>query len=230
MVVPLSNEQILETVHLRDLRHGLVIPDVDTSVELLVYLEDIVVFLQHFNEHTTVQEIKTFLASLERRADHHLCLLFHQSSKRVRLPPESYSHFPIQFGRLIYGTLLVRKQLDQPDAPAFPLQLAHSLSRLCGWLLHTCEQSMFIWSYQQPEFSTYDTLTRREREVLTLMCHGYGLEDIARTLYITTATVTKHKQHIYNQLGVHSARDALHVSYHYGLVSFLDELYEGRNY
>lgn len=74
-----------------------------------------------------------------------------------------------------------------------------------------------------------DILTKREQEVLTLMCRGYGLEDIAHALTITPATVTKHKQHIYNQLGVHTMRDALHVSYHCGLVSFLEELYEWRN-
>ncbi len=66
-------------------------------------------------------------------------------------------------------------------------------------------------------------------EVLTLMCHGCGLEEIARTLAITSATVVKHKQRIYDKLGVHNVRDAFHVSYHCGLVSFLDELYEWRN-
>ena len=229
MVVLLANEQTLDTAHFADLEHILLIPDGDTLVELLSYFEDIIVFLQHFNQHTGVHEIKAFLASLEQKADRQLCFLFHQSSRCMSLPPDTHSHFSIQFGKLTYGTLCVRRQLHQPDGAAFSLRLAHNLSRLCGWLLYTCEQSMFVWSYQQPEFSTSDTLTKREREVLTLLCHGYELEDIAHTLNITPATVTKHKQHIYSQLGVHNVRDALHVSYRCGLISFLDELYEWRN-
>ena len=229
MAVPSSNGQELGTSYLADLRHMLLTPDDDTFVELLSYIEDMIAFLQHFNQHTGVHEIKALLASFEERADHQLCFLFHQSPRRVHLPADTHSHFSIQFGDFIYGTLCVKKQSHQSDAPAFSPRLAHYLSRFCGWLLHTCEQSMFVWSYQQPEFSTSETLTKREREVLTLMCHGYGLEDIARTLNITPATVTKHKQHIYQQLGVHNVRDALHVSYHCGLVSFLDELYEWRN-
>jgi DNA-binding CsgD family transcriptional regulator len=229
MVGPSSHEQKAGISYLVDLRHMLLTPDDETFAELFSYIEDMIVFLQHFNEHTGVHEIKTLLASFEQRADFQFCFLFYQSSKRVCLPSDTHSHFALQFGKTIYGTLCVRKQVQQPDAPAFPLRLAHYLAQFCGWLLHTCEQSMFIWSYQQPEFSTSDTLTKREREVLTLMGHGYGLEDIARMLSITSATVTKHKQHIYNQLGVHNVRDALHVSYHCGLVSFLDELYEWRN-
>lgn len=229
MTGPSSYEQKPGISYHVELKYMLQTTEDNTFLELFSYIEDMIAFLQHFNEHTGVHEIKALLASFERRADYQFCFLFYQSSKRVSLPSDTHSHFPLQFGKMIYGTLCVRKQVQQPDAPAFPLRLAHYLARFCGWLLHTCEQSMFVWSYQRPEFSASDTLTKREREVLTLMCHGYGLEDIARMLNITPATVTKHKQHIYNQLGVHNARDVLHVSYHCGLVSFLDELYEWRN-
>jgi DNA-binding CsgD family transcriptional regulator len=229
MVVPSSNKQESGTSYLADLRHMLLTPDDDTFVELLSYIEDMIVFLHHFNEDTSVHEIKALFASFEQKAEHQFCFLFYQASKRVCLPSDTHSHFSLQFRKMVYGTLCVRKQVRQPDTPAFPLRLAHSLAGFCGWLLYTCEQSMFVWSYQQPAVSMGGTLTKREREVLNLMCHGYGLQDIAWILNITPATVTKHKQHIYNQLGVHTMRDALHVSYHCGLISFLDELYEWRN-
>ncbi len=225
MDIPSSNDHVIDVSHLTNVREGLPLNN-DTPTELLFYFENIIVFLQHFNEHTPVHEIKTLLASFEQKANYQFCFLFHQSSKRVRLPSNTHSHFSLQFRKLIYGTLCVRKQAHQPDEPAFPLKLAHHLSHLCGWLLYTLEQSVFISSYQQPEFSTNDTLSKREREVLTLMCQGYKLEDIAQTLNIMPATVTKHKQNIYSQLGVHNMRDALHVAYHCGLVSFLDELYQ----
>ncbi len=152
MVVPSSSEQKPDTSYLTDIRHMLLMPNDETFVELFCYIEDMIVFLQHFNQDTNVHEIKALLASFEQKADQQFCFLFHHASKRVWLPPDTHSHFALQFGKIIYGTLCVRKQADQPDQPAFPLRLAHYLARFCGWLLHTCEQSMFVWSYQQPEF------------------------------------------------------------------------------
>lgn len=226
MDISSSNDHITDASYPVDRTTVLYTHDDNVSTEFLSYFESTIIFLQHFGKHTSVHEIKTFLASFEQKADNQIYFLFHRPSRQLCLPPNIHSHFPLQFGNLIYGTLCVKKQIHQSAIPAFPLKLAYNLSQLCGWLLNTLEQSMFIWSYQQPEFSTSETLTKREREVLTLMCHGHNLEDIAHTLNITSATVTKHKQHIYSQLGVHNERDALHVSYHYGLVSFLDELYE----
>jgi DNA-binding CsgD family transcriptional regulator len=221
--IPSSDEQGINALHHADLQYAMYSRHTDALVDLL---HDILTFVQRFNEHTDVHDIKAFLASLEQRANYRFHFLFHRASRRVHLPSETHSHFSLHFGKVNYGTLCVQKQIDHPDLPAFPLGLASYLALLCGWLLYTCEQSMFVWSYQRPAFSTQGSLTRREREVLTLMCRGYQVEEIARTLTITTATVIKHKQHIYEQLGVHNVRDALHASYHSGLVSFIDELYE----
>jgi DNA-binding NarL/FixJ family response regulator len=66
-------------------------------------------------------------------------------------------------------------------------------------------------------------LTKREREVLALMCRGYNQEAIADLLCISPATVGKHRQHIYEQLGVHCERDALLVAYQTGLFSLIDD-------
>ena len=64
--------------------------------------------------------------------------------------------------------------------------------------------------------------TRREREVLDLMCRGNNQDAIAEKLCVSPATVGKHRQHIYEQLGVHCERDAILVAYQAGLfpVSF----------
>jgi DNA-binding CsgD family transcriptional regulator len=225
-MIPSSDEWSTDASHHTDLKAASCSTYADALVELLRYIDDIHVFVQRFNEHADVHDIKMFLASLEQRAHQRFQFLFHRLGRRVQLPSETHSHFPLRFGEVVYGTLCVMKQIDHPDVPAFPLNLAAYLALSCGWLLYTCEQSMFVWSYHRPEFSTQGSLTKREREVLTLMCRGYQVEEIARMLTITTATVIKHKQHIYEQLGVHNVRDALHASYHSGLVSFIDELYE----
>jgi two-component system nitrate/nitrite response regulator NarL len=53
------------------------------------------------------------------------------------------------------------------------------------------------------------SLTRREREVLTLLVEGLTQKDIARRLYISPTTVGKHIEHILAKLGVHSRTQAV---------------------
>jgi len=62
------------------------------------------------------------------------------------------------------------------------------------------------------------TLTRREREVLSLLVAAKSRRDIARELVITVATVGKHIEHILVKLGVHSQTQAIAVAARDGLV------------
>jgi DNA-binding NarL/FixJ family response regulator len=75
----------------------------------------------------------------------------------------------------------------------------------------------------------YEPLTKREKEVLELMFRGRNQEEIADQLCIAPATVNKHRQHIYERLGVHNERDALLAAYHIGILSLLDNLTEQEN-
>jgi len=56
-------------------------------------------------------------------------------------------------------------------------------------------------------------LTRREREILQLVSHGYSNAEIAGTLFIAVATVRKHLENIFNRTGIRtrSAAAALAV-------------------
>ena len=45
-------------------------------------------------------------------------------------------------------------------------------------------------------------LSRRERQVLQLVSQGYSNADIARTLFISVATVRKHMENVFNRTGV----------------------------
>jgi DNA-binding NarL/FixJ family response regulator len=98
------------------------------------------------------------------------------------------------------------------------------IAQICSWLLYTLEQSIFLHN-QSHDLDTKipSPLTKREQEVLSLMCKGYSKEAISSTLSITVATVGKHRQHIYEQLGVHNERDALLVAYRNGLFSIVDK-------
>jgi DNA-binding CsgD family transcriptional regulator len=61
------------------------------------------------------------------------------------------------------------------------------------------------------------TLTPREREVLRLLGAGKPTIEIARELWITPATVSKHLHHIYRKLGVTSRTAALAATSRYDL-------------
>lgn len=145
--------------------------------------------------------------------------------RRVKLPPGTLITLPVQFRHLIYGTLCISADLRHVAEPAIPLPVAQLMAQACSWLLYSLDQANFLHTQcQNLEYQIHGPLTKREREVLSLMCRGHSKEKISTILNITSATVGKHRQHIYEQLGVHCERDALLVAYHTGLFSLVDEI------
>ncbi|HZR41058.1 MAG TPA: helix-turn-helix transcriptional regulator [Ktedonobacteraceae bacterium] len=131
--------------------------------------------------------------------------------------------FSVQLGDVTYGMLCIAPDSEQPTLPAIPFVIAQLLAQICSWLLYTFEQSIFLQGQcQHLDTPIYTSLTKREREVLTLMCLGNNQQSIAEKLHISPTTVGKHRQHIYEQLGVHNERDALLAAYRFGLFSILD--------
>lgn len=61
-------------------------------------------------------------------------------------------------------------------------------------------------------------LTAREIEVLRLLATGSTNRQIARTLYVTEATVKSHLAHIFTKLDVDSRSRAIHVAQETGLI------------
>lgn len=61
-------------------------------------------------------------------------------------------------------------------------------------------------------------LTERELEVLRLMSTGAANKGIARTLFVTEATVKSHIAHIFTKLGVDSRSRAIHLAQETGLI------------
>jgi ATP/maltotriose-dependent transcriptional regulator MalT len=134
---------------------------------------------------------------------------------------------PVQFGHTIYGSLNIGMDPRYSDQPAIALVVAQLLAQSCGWLLYTLEQSTFLQSQcQYVEYQMHEPLTKREREVIELMFRGRNQDEIAAQLCIAPATVNKHRQHIYEHLGVHNERDAVLAAYHIGILSLLDDLIE----
>jgi predicted ATPase/DNA-binding CsgD family transcriptional regulator len=63
-----------------------------------------------------------------------------------------------------------------------------------------------------------EPLTRREREVLALLAHGYTAPEIAERLTVAVSSVKSHLRHLYGKLGVNSKRQALNRAEVLGLI------------
>jgi DNA-binding CsgD family transcriptional regulator len=62
------------------------------------------------------------------------------------------------------------------------------------------------------------TLTRREKEVLTLLSEGKSTQDVATDMCISASTVRNHTQHILHKLNVHSRVAAINLGQRLGLI------------
>lgn len=67
--------------------------------------------------------------------------------------------------------------------------------------------------------STYDTLTDREREILTLVAEGYTNREIAESLFISVKTVETHKANIMEKLNLHKRAELVRYAIRKGMLS-----------
>jgi DNA-binding NarL/FixJ family response regulator len=66
--------------------------------------------------------------------------------------------------------------------------------------------------------SIWETLTKREREILKLIAEGYKNKEIAKQLYISVNTVEKHRSNIMDKLDLHSTAALIAFAMEKGLV------------
>jgi DNA-binding NarL/FixJ family response regulator len=67
--------------------------------------------------------------------------------------------------------------------------------------------------------STWENLTKREREILKLIAEGYKNREVARYLYISQKTVEKHRANLMKKLKIHSLSELIALALEKGLVS-----------
>lgn len=144
-----------------------------------------------------------------------------ERTRGVRSESPSGAHLhPVQFAGRLYGTLVVAPDSQDPAVPALPDMQAQRLACICGVVLCLYEQAALLrvlCHHLAPEPT--EPLTRRQREVLTLISRGLSDDEIAETLHISPNTLQRHCYDMCARLGVHAADDLLLVAYQYGLVS-----------
>ncbi len=69
------------------------------------------------------------------------------------------------------------------------------------------------------EQSSYDDLTRREREILTLIAQGLTNREIAAKLVISVNTVGTHRQNIMEKLDLHNKSELIKYAIRKGLIA-----------
>jgi DNA-binding NarL/FixJ family response regulator len=66
--------------------------------------------------------------------------------------------------------------------------------------------------------SSWDLLTRREREIVKLIAEGYRSKDIAEYLSISIKTVEKHRTNLMKKLDLHSVSSLTNYAIQQGIV------------
>jgi len=73
------------------------------------------------------------------------------------------------------------------------------------------------------ERESYDGLTSRQREVLTLIAEGLSNQNIASQLGISVRTVERHRENIMDRLNLHSRTDLVKYALRKGLIDLEEE-------
>lgn len=68
------------------------------------------------------------------------------------------------------------------------------------------------------EGSPFESLSDREKEILTLIAHGYTTGEIADRLHISSKTVETHRAHIAEKLDLHTRADLVRFALDHGLL------------
>ena len=134
-------------------------------------------------------------------------------------------HVSVTYLNRMYGTLYILLESGQiaPDGST-SISAIHRLAERCAWLLYTCEITVLIQSQcQHLNPNVQSDLTQQEKNVLFHLCCRRTKDEIAEILSISSRTVDKHKQHIYEKLGVHNEYEVVFTAYNLNLFSPFDK-------
>ncbi|MFE4666615.1 response regulator [Streptomyces sp. NPDC056716] len=104
------------------------------------------------------------------------------------------------------------------DAPRDELFTAVRAAAQGRTVLSPAVASRLVCAVRTPGAGGKEPLSAREREVLALVAKGTPNREIARTLFISEATVKTHLTHLYAKLGVKDRAAAVAVAYDRGIL------------
>ncbi|MFJ4499287.1 response regulator [Streptomyces sp. NPDC088864] len=104
------------------------------------------------------------------------------------------------------------------DAPREELFTAVRAAAEGRTVLSPAVASRLVSAVRSPAAPGNDTLSAREREVLTLVARGMSNREIAAELFISEATVKTHLTHLFAKLGVKDRAAAVAAGYDRGIL------------
>lgn len=82
----------------------------------------------------------------------------------------------------------------------------------------TLERLERLQQFAQRNQLRFNQLSKREREILSLICRDFKNEDIGRLLFISVHTVRTHRNNIWRTLGISSVVEAVRWAQAFDLV------------
>lgn len=139
------------------------------------------------------------------------------------ISPKSYLGVPLRAGRRLVGAMsIITVGDDRPPADDHRLALARDLARAVAYFvdLHLRETARKVDERrgaiavddrlpEDPGDAAASSLTRRQREILSLMSEGLSNRGIAERLHLSEKTVGTHAYRAYRTLGVSSRTEAV---------------------
>ena len=85
-------------------------------------------------------------------------------------------------------------------------------------LEESIKERLDLYQSGDPEMDTYNALTSREREILTMVAQGYTSKQIAGSLSISPRTAETHRSNVARKLGLRTQSDLIRYAIKHGLV------------
>lgn len=96
---------------------------------------------------------------------------------------------------------------------------------LARWLLEDYRRLLDLYEYQekqalirQQNAANLDVLSKRERQVLTMVADSHSNQEIGDVLGISPKTVARHRERIMNKLNIHSTTELVKFAVRTGLI------------
>ncbi len=149
-----------------------------------------------------------------------------QRQPAQELSPRSslYHLAPVRMAGRVYGSLAVLPDHIELRQAALSFEVARNLAQCCALFFYNLEMTVLLGGIPPSLPSQPTPLSKREQEILEWLCRGHDRKTIADSLHIAPTTLSKHFEHIYQQIGAHSVRDARLVAFVLGLYYPLEEL------
>lgn len=101
-------------------------------------------------------------------------------------------------------------------------ELLHAINKVLNGGIYLSdvanEKILLQFQYAKEANSSVPALTRREKEILTLLMQGFTGPQIAEKLFLSQYTVETHRRNLMQKLNVHNTQSLLKVARHLKLV------------